>query len=76
MKPKVQIQPVKLVGAVIQFATLHNAEFVIKKEAFTGDGILFNSEFLNRLTVNQAIEKIIKVTTQRKLGKKKNYVSP
>ena len=45
--------------------------FVIKNEAFTDDGILFNSEFLNNLTVNQAIEKIINVINKRKLGKKK-----
>ena len=47
------------------------AKFVIKNEAFTEDGILFNSDFLNNLTVNQAIEKIIKVITKKKLGKKK-----
>ena len=46
-------------------------KFVIKNEAFTGDGILFNSDFLNNLTVNNAIEKIIKVITKKKLGKKK-----
>ena len=46
-------------------------KFVIKKEAFTEDGILFNSDFLNNLTVNQAIQKIIKVITKKKLGKKK-----
>ena len=35
------------------------------------DGILFNSEFLNNLTVNKAIEKIIDVISKKKLGKKK-----
>jgi len=46
-------------------------KFIIKDEAFTEDGILFNSDFLNNLTVNQAIEKAIKVITKKKLGKKK-----
>jgi len=46
-------------------------QFVIKNEAYTEDGILFNSEFLNNLNVNQAIEKIIKIITKKKLGKKK-----
>ena len=45
--------------------------FIIKNEAFTGDGILFNSKFLNDLSVSQAIEKIIKIITKKKLGQKK-----
>ena len=32
----VQIQPVNLGGAVIQYATLHNAEFVIKNKIGLG----------------------------------------
>ena len=40
-------------------------------EAYTEDGILFNSDFLNNLTVDKAIEKAIKVITKKKLGKKK-----
>ena len=46
-------------------------EFVIKDKAFTDDGILFNSDFLNNLPVKDAIEKIIKVIGERKLGEKK-----
>ena len=46
-------------------------KFIIKNEAFTADGILFNSNFLNNLTVDKAIEKIIKVISKKKLGKKK-----
>ena len=45
--------------------------FVIKNEAYTEDGILFNSNFLNNLNVNQAIEKITKIIKKKKLGKKK-----
>jgi len=49
-----------------------NAEkFIVKTKAFTEDGILFNSDFLDNLTVNQAIKKIIKIVTKKKLGKKK-----
>ena len=43
----------------------------IKNEAYTEDGILFNSSFLNNLTVNKAIEKAIKVISQKKIGQKK-----
>ena len=46
-------------------------KFTIKNEAFTEDGILFNSNFLDNLTVNQAIQKIINVITEKKLGNKK-----
>ncbi len=45
--------------------------FFIKNKAFTDDGILFNSSFLNNLNVNEAIEKIIKVIAQKKMGVKK-----
>ena len=60
---------------VVKPKNMDATKFVIKNEAFTGDGILFNSDFLNNLTVNKAIEKIIKVITKKKLGKKKNYIS-
>jgi len=46
-------------------------KFLIKDKAFIEDGILFNSDFLNNLTVKEAIEKIIKVIAKKKLGKKK-----
>ncbi len=41
------------------------------KEAFTGDGKIINSDFLNDLTVNEAKQKIISEIEKRKLGKKK-----
>ena len=34
---------------------MNATKFVIKNEAFIGDGILFNSDFLNNLKVNKAI---------------------
>ena len=43
----------------------------LENEAFTADGILFNSDFLDNLTVNQAIEKAIKVISNRKIRVKK-----
>jgi len=46
-------------------------KFKIVNEAYTGDGILFNSDFLNNLTVDKAIEKAIEVITRKKLGEKK-----
>ena len=56
---------------VVKPKNIEATKFVIKSEAYTEDGILFNSSFLNNLTVNQAIKKIIKVITKKKLGKKK-----
>ena len=56
---------------VVKPRNIEATKFVIKSEAYTEDGILFNSSFLNNLTVNQAIKKIIKVITKKKLGKKK-----
>ena len=45
--------------------------FKVQNEAYTDDGILFNSDFLNHLTVNKAIEKVIEVIEQKKIGEKK-----
>ena len=56
---------------VVKPRNIEATKFVIKSEAYTEDGILFNSSFLNNLTVSQAIKKIIKVITKKKLGKKK-----
>jgi len=56
---------------VVKPKNMNANKFIIKNEAFTEDGILFNSNFLNNLTVNQAIQKIIEVITKKKLGRKK-----
>jgi len=56
---------------VVKPKNVNSDEFIIKNEAFTDDGILFNSEFLNNLTVSQGIEKAIKEISKKKLGEKK-----
>ena len=56
---------------VVKPKSINTTKFLIKDKAFLEDGILFNSDFLNNLTVKEAIEKIIKVITKKKLGKKK-----
>tara|TARA_B100001123_G_scaffold411613_1_gene507997 strand:+ start:2760 stop:5300 length:2541 start_codon:yes stop_codon:yes gene_type:complete len=56
---------------VVKPQNMEVSKFEIKNEAYTGDGILFNSDFLNNLTVSQAIEKIIKIITKKKIGEKK-----
>ena len=46
--------------------------FNVKKEAYTGPGIIINSEFLNGFKApNESIIKTIEVLEKRKLGKKK-----
>jgi leucyl-tRNA synthetase len=45
--------------------------FAVTNKAYTEDGILFNSDFLNNLSVNQAIEKAIATIAKKKLGEKK-----
>ena len=56
LKPKVQIQPVKLGGAVIQYATLHNAEFVIKNKIGLGAVV----QIIRSGDVIPKVEKVIK----------------
>jgi len=46
-------------------------KFIVKKKAFAEDGILFNSDFLNGLSVSKAIDKAIEVITKKKIGEKK-----
>ena len=47
-------------------------ELIIKKEAYTGDGKIINSEFLNGLKVpDDSIIKTIEILEKNKLGKKK-----
>ena len=56
---------------VVKPKNINNDKFIVKKVAFTEDGILFNSDFLNNLTVDDAIKKIIQIITKKKLGEKK-----
>ena len=44
------------------------------KEAYTGDGKLINSDFLNGLDIEEAKEKIINEIEKKKLEKKKLYI--
>ena len=43
-------------------------------EAYTGDGKIINSEFLNGLTINEAKEKIISEVVKKKNWKKKYFI--
>ena len=56
---------------VVKPENVDASKFKITNQAFTEDGILFNSDFLNNLSVNKAIDKIIKIITKKKIGKKK-----
>ena len=44
------------------------------KEAFTGDGKMINSEFLNGLDVKEAKKVIIEKIEEKKIGEKKNTI--
>ena len=64
-----------------EFATKFGLEIIpvleggdVSKEAFTGDGLHINSDFLNGLNKQDAISKIIKWLEENKIGTKKvNY---
>ena len=56
---------------VVKPKNIDSKEFKIKNEAYTEDGILFNSDFLNNLTVGEAIKRAIEVLTKKKMGQKK-----
>ena len=56
---------------VVKPKNVEAKSFKIDKEAFTDDGVLFNSDFLNNLQVNDAKEKIIREISEKKIGEKK-----
>ena len=46
--------------------------YIVKNEAYTGSGVMINSEFLNDLKVpNESISKTIDILEKKKIGKKK-----
>ena len=50
----------------------NNTSFEIKKDAYTGPGVIFNSEFLDGLKVpEESVIKTIKILEDKKIGKKK-----
>ncbi len=45
--------------------------FVVSEEAFTGDGKIINSEFLDGLTIEDAKNKVINLLSEKNMGEKK-----
>ena len=56
---------------VVKPKNIEAKKFIIKDKAFVDDGILFNSDFLNNLTVSEAIKKVIEIIEEKKIGEKK-----
>jgi len=56
---------------VVKPKNINENKFIIKNKAFTENGVIFNSDFLNGLSVNEAIKKIIEVINIKKIGKEK-----
>jgi len=56
---------------VVRPNKISQKNFKIDDKAYVDDGILFNSDFLDNLPVNKAIEKAIEVIKKKKLGEKK-----
>ena len=63
LKPKVQLQPVELGGAEIRFATLHNAEFVIKNKIGIGAVV----QLIRSGDVIPKVQKVIKPAREGKM---------
>ena len=56
---------------VVRPKNMDPKKFIIGKKAFVEDGILFNSDFLNGLSVSAGIDKAIEALTKKKIGEKK-----
>ena len=63
LKPRIQIQPVKIGGATITYATAHNADFVVKNSIGIGAVI----HLIRSGDVIPKVEKVIKPAEQPKL---------
>ena len=51
----------------------HDGDLVVKNEAYTGPGIIYNSKFLNGLKApTESVIETIKIIEEKKIGKKKN----
>ncbi|WP_186646568.1 leucine--tRNA ligase [Fluviispira vulneris] len=55
---------------IIQVVAAQNNSFDIQKEAYTDDGEIINSQFLNGLNIEAAKEKIIQYLSEKNLGEK------
>ncbi len=55
---------------IIKVINPNDETFVDSEEAYTGEGLLINSSFLNEMTISEAKEKIITELEKIKLGKK------
>ena len=59
---------------VVKPSNLSEDELKIKKKAFVDDGIIFNSDFLNGLSIEDAKKRIVEKIEDKKIGRKKtNY---
>ena len=56
---------------VVKPSDISEDTFKIGLEAFTNDGIIINSQFLNGLSVNDAKSKVIEEIEKKKIGKRK-----
>ena len=63
LKPRIQIQPVKIGGATITYATAHNADFVVKNRIGIGSVI----QLIRSGDVIPKVEKVIKPAEEPKL---------
>ena len=45
--------------------------FTVKDEAYTGDGKIINSDFLNGMTIEDAKEKVVSMLSEKHMGEKK-----
>ena len=56
---------------VVKPANKNQDNFKIESEAFTGDGLIINSQFLNGLSIDEAKNKIIDELEKKNIGKRK-----
>ena len=47
------------------------ATFLVEEQAYTGNGKIINSDFLNGMNIEDAKEKVVSMLSEKQMGKKK-----
>ncbi|MBU4511108.1 NAD-dependent DNA ligase LigA, partial [bacterium] len=69
LTPVAVLDPVKISGSVVQRATLHNEDEIMRKDIRIGDTVLIQK-------AGEIIPEVVKVIEEKRTGKEKEFVMP
>ncbi len=69
LTPVAKLDPVRISGSVVQRATLHNEDEIMRKDIRIGDTVLIQK-------AGEVIPEVVKVIKEKRTGKEKKFVMP